>query len=104
MLYAEMVQVRQVPYMRTFNLAMLWQLPVYFCLWKLNGYAMGTSVGQERSILYWYLEIGVRLRDACGLWMYGSRRKRVAKEMNKAIERARSGGGPTFLEMKTYRY
>jgi pyruvate dehydrogenase E1 component alpha subunit len=28
----------------------------------------------------------------------------VAKEMSKAIERARSGGGPTFLEMKTYRY
>jgi pyruvate dehydrogenase E1 component alpha subunit len=28
----------------------------------------------------------------------------VAEEMNKAIERARSGGGPTFLEMKTYRY
>ena len=28
----------------------------------------------------------------------------VAKEMDKAIERARTGGGPTFLEMKTYRY
>jgi pyruvate dehydrogenase E1 component alpha subunit len=28
----------------------------------------------------------------------------VAEEMSKAIERARSGGGPTFLEMKTYRY
>ena len=29
---------------------------------------------------------------------------KVAKEMSKAIERARSGDGPTFLEMKTYRY
>ena len=28
----------------------------------------------------------------------------VAKEVDKAIERARTGGGPTFLEMKTYRY
>jgi pyruvate dehydrogenase E1 component alpha subunit len=28
----------------------------------------------------------------------------VAQEMSKAIDRARSGGGPTFLEMKTYRY
>jgi len=28
----------------------------------------------------------------------------VAKEVSKAVERARSGGGPTFLEMKTYRY
>ena len=28
----------------------------------------------------------------------------VAQEMSKAIERARKGDGPTFLEMKTYRY
>jgi len=28
----------------------------------------------------------------------------VAQEVSKAVERARSGGGPTFLEMKTYRY
>jgi len=28
----------------------------------------------------------------------------VAKELDKAILRARSGKGPSFLEMKTYRY
>jgi pyruvate dehydrogenase E1 component alpha subunit len=28
----------------------------------------------------------------------------VASEVSKAVERARSGGGPSFLEMKTYRY
>jgi len=28
----------------------------------------------------------------------------MSQEVSKAIERARSGGGPTFLEMKTYRY
>src|SRR5690625_5558329 len=28
----------------------------------------------------------------------------VAKEMHEAIERARRGDGPTFLELKTYRY
>jgi pyruvate dehydrogenase E1 component alpha subunit len=28
----------------------------------------------------------------------------VAKTMHKAIELARSGGGPSFIEMKTYRY
>src|SRR5690625_6506046 len=28
----------------------------------------------------------------------------VAKEMHEAIERARRGDGPTFLELRTYRY
>jgi len=28
----------------------------------------------------------------------------VAKELDEAISRARSGGGPTFLELRTYRY
>ena len=30
--------------------------------------------------------------------------EKVAKSVDDAINRARSGGGPTFLEMKTYRY
>ena len=29
---------------------------------------------------------------------------KVAEAMDEAIKRARKGGGPTFLEMKTYRY
>jgi pyruvate dehydrogenase E1 component alpha subunit len=29
---------------------------------------------------------------------------KVAEAMTEAIERARRGDGPTFLEMKTYRY
>src|SRR5699024_5952381 len=29
---------------------------------------------------------------------------KVAEAMHEAIERARSGGGPTLLELKTYRY
>jgi pyruvate dehydrogenase E1 component alpha subunit len=28
----------------------------------------------------------------------------VAKELDEAITRARKGGGPTFLEIRTYRY
>src|SRR5690606_39791003 len=29
---------------------------------------------------------------------------KVAEAVHEAVERARKGGGPTFLEMKTYRY
>jgi pyruvate dehydrogenase E1 component alpha subunit len=29
---------------------------------------------------------------------------KVAEAMTEAIDRARRGDGPTFLEMKTYRY
>ena len=29
---------------------------------------------------------------------------KVAEALDEAISRARKGGGPSFLEMKTYRY
>jgi pyruvate dehydrogenase E1 component alpha subunit len=46
------------------------------------------------------MEIGIRLR--CGP-VDGMNPVKVAEAMTEAIERARRDG-PTFLEMKTYRY
>ena len=80
---------------------MLWQLPVVFVC-ENNGYAMGTSVTRTSySTDIWKLGLGYEM--PCGP-VDGMDPVTVAKEMSKAIERARSGGGPTFLEMKTYRY
>ncbi len=85
----------------TFNLAMLWQLPVVF-ICENNGYAMGTSVARTaHSTEIWKLGLGYEM--PCGP-VDGMDPVTVAEEMHKAIERAREGGGPTFLEMKTYRY
>ena len=93
--------VRQGSLHETFNLAMLWQLPVVF-ICENNGYAMGTSVARTSySTDIWKLGLGYEM--PCGP-VDGMDPVKVAEEVNKAVERARSGGGPTFLEMKTYRY
>lgn len=63
---------------------------------------MGTSVARTSfSTEIWKLGLGYEM--PCGP-VDGMNPVTVAQEMSKAIERARSGGGPTFLEMKTYRY
>jgi pyruvate dehydrogenase E1 component alpha subunit len=92
---------RQGSLHETFNLAMLWNLPVVF-ICENNGYAMGTSV--ERTANHteiWKLGLGYEMPCAP---VDAMNPVTVAKAMDEAIERARSGGGPTFLEMKTYRY
>lgn len=93
--------VRQGALHEAFNLAMLWQLPVVF-ICENNGYAMGTSVERTSySTDIWKLGLGYEM--PCGP-VDGMDPVAVAKEVSKAVERARSGGGPTFLEAKTYRY
>lgn len=93
--------VRQGSLHEAFNLAMLWQLPVVFVC-ENNGYAMGTSVARTaHSTDIWKLGLGYEM--PCGP-VDGMNPVKVAEAMDEAIERARSGGGPTFLEMKTYRY
>jgi len=92
---------RQGSLHEAFNLAMLWNLPVVFCV-ENNGYAMGTSV--ERTANHteiWKLGLGYEM--PCGP-VDAMDPEKVAEAMHEAIERARSGGGPTFLELKTYRY
>ncbi len=93
--------VRQGSFHESLNLAMLWQLPVVF-ICENNGYAMGTSVERTSySTEIWKLGLGYEMPCAP---VDGMNPVTVAKAMDEAIERARTGGGPTFLEMKTYRY
>jgi pyruvate dehydrogenase E1 component alpha subunit len=92
---------RQGSLHETFNLAMLWNLPVVFCV-ENNGYAMGTSVARTANHPdIWKLGLGYEM--PCGP-VDAMDPEKVAEAMSEAIERARSGGGPTFLELKTYRY
>lgn len=93
--------VRQGSLHETLNLAMLWKLPVVFIV-ENNGYAMGTSV--ERTANHseiWKLGLGYEM--PCGP-VDGMSPVKVAEAVDEAIQRARRGDGPTFLEMKTYRY
>src|ERR1700760_3905409 len=85
----------------TFNMAMLWKLPVVF-ICENNHYAMGTSVERTSKVLDIY-----RLADAYdmpGDSVDGMNCEEVHKGIERAVRRAREGGGPTFLEIKTYRY
>ena len=93
--------VRQGSLHETLNLATLWQLPVIFGV-ENNGYAMGTSVERTASHTeIWKLGLGY---DMPCEPVDGMDPEAVAKTLYKAIKRARSGGGPSFLELKTYRY
>lgn len=93
--------VRQGSFHESMNLAMLWQLPVVF-ICENNGYAMGTSVARTSKFTeIWKLGLGYEM--PCGP-VDGMDPETVAQEVSKALERARKGDGPTFLEMKTYRY
>ena len=93
--------VRQGSLHETLNLATLWQLPVVFVV-ENNGYAMGTSVARTASHQeIWKLGLGYEM--PCEP-VDGMDPGAVAKAIDKAIQHARSGKGPSFLEMKTYRY
>ena len=93
--------VRQGVLHETFNMAMNWNLPVIF-ICENNGYAMGTSV--ERTANHteiWKLGLGFEMPCAP---VNGMKPEDVSEALDVAVERARSGNGPTFLEIKTYRY
>src|SRR6478609_9562957 len=85
----------------TFNMAMLWKLPVIF-ICENNNYAMGTSVARTSNVVDIY-----KLADAYdmpGDSVDGMSAEAVHDAIARAVKRAREKGGPTLLEMKTYRY
>ena len=93
--------VRQGVLHETFNMAMNWKLPVVFVC-ENNGYAMGTSVDRTANHTeIWKLGLGYEMPCAP---VDGMKPETVAYAMDTAVKRARKGEGPTFLEIKTYRY
>jgi pyruvate dehydrogenase E1 component alpha subunit len=80
---------------------MLWKLPVVF-ICENNNYAMGTSVARTSNVLDIY-----KLADAYempGDQVDGMIPETVHEAVERAVKRAREQGGPTLLEIKTYRY
>ena len=85
----------------TFNLAMLWKLPVIF-ICENNNYAMGTSIERTSNVIDIY-----KLADAYEMpadKIDGMTPEAVHEGVARAVKRAREGDGPTLLELKTYRY
>lgn len=93
--------VRQGALNETFNMAMLWKLPVIF-ICENNGYAMGTSVKRTTNMEDIY-KLGLAYDMPCAP-VDGMSCEAVHEAIAEAADRARKGDGPTFLEIRTYRY
>lgn len=83
------------------NLAALWQLPVLFCC-ENNLYAMGTALRRAQA----QTDLAVRAASyGLPAWAVdGMDVLAVEQAARHAAEAVRSGGGPHFLELRTYRF
>ncbi len=93
--------VRQGALHETFNMAMLWKLPVVFII-ENNNYAMGTSVERTSNVTELY-KLGLAY-EMPSEPVNGMSVEAVHEATLKAVEHARAGNGPYLLEMNTYRY
>lgn len=93
--------VRQGALHETFNMAMMWKLPVIFVI-ENNHYAMGTSVDRTTNVTD-LSKIGLSY-DMPAENVNGMICEEVHLAMQRAAERARKGEGPTLLNIMTYRY
>ena len=83
------------------NLAALWDLPVLFCC-ENNGYAMGTALQREHAqtdLALRAASYGLTAWPVDGMDVLG-----VEHAARRAAGAVRAGGGPHFLELRTYRF
>jgi len=83
------------------NMASVWQLPVlYVC--ENNLYGIGTAIDRSTAVVEQYeraCAYGIASAQADGQDV-----EEVYAAAKKAVDYVRSGKGPYFLELKTYRY
>jgi pyruvate dehydrogenase E1 component alpha subunit len=83
------------------NLAALWNLPILF-LCENNLYAMGTALNRSESETDLVLKAAAFEMPA---WpVDGMDVLAVERAARRAAEGVRAGGGPCFLELRTYRF
>lgn len=89
------------PFHESLNLASIWKLPViYLC--ENNGYA-GCSPQTRMSAITDIADRGAAY-GIPGVIVDGQDVLAVFETVSAAVERARTGRGPTLVEAKTYRY
>jgi pyruvate dehydrogenase E1 component alpha subunit len=85
----------------SFNMAQLWKLPAIYII-ENNQYAMGTSIERSSATTELYqrgASFGIPGEQVDGMDVLA-----VRDATARAVQRAREGGGPYILEVKTYRY
>jgi pyruvate dehydrogenase E1 component alpha subunit len=83
------------------NLAALWHLPVLFCC-ENNLYAMGTALSRSESETN--LAVKASGYEMPAWSVDGMDVEAVEDAAQHAVTAIRGGGGPHFLELRTYRY
>jgi pyruvate dehydrogenase E1 component alpha subunit len=83
------------------NLASVWKLPVIFVC-QNNGYAEHTVFAKGTSVAR--ISDRAKAYSMPGLHVDGNDPVAVYNAAKEAIDRARSGGGPTLIEAKTFRF
>ena len=89
------------PFHESLNLAAVWKLGVIF-LCENNRYASTTS--QEQTTAVANIAQRASAYNMPGIIVDGQDVLAVYNSVSAAVERARSGAGPTLVEAKTYRY
>lgn len=89
------------PFHESLNLAAIWKLPVVF-LCENNGYAIHTAQMQATAVAH--IAHRASAYGIPGVVVDGQDVLAVHDTVSVAVERARTGGGPTLVEAKTYRY
>ncbi len=82
------------------NIAAVWQAPVVFLV-QNNGYAISVPLAKQTRAKH-LADKGIGY-GMPGVLIDGNDAAMVHSAMTEAIERARSGGGPTLIEALTYR-
>jgi pyruvate dehydrogenase E1 component subunit alpha len=83
------------------NMAALYQVPVVFVC-ENNGYGIGTSVARASSVDQLYKKSCAY--ETPGMKVDGMDVLAVYEVVRKAVQQAREGGGPTYIEAITYRF
>ena len=92
---------RQGALHETFNMAMVWKLPVIFII-ENNNYAMGTSVERTTNVM----DMST-MGDSYQMPSFvvdGMTIEAVHEAIEDACVHVRSGKGPVLLDIRTYRY
>ncbi len=92
---------RQGALWESWNMAMTWKVPALF-ICENNGYAMGTSVERTSNVTD-LSQLGASFRMPSES-VDGMSPEAVHEAVSRAAEHIRSGAGPYYLEIRTYRY
>jgi TPP-dependent pyruvate/acetoin dehydrogenase alpha subunit len=95
---------KQGAFSEALNVASLWKLPIVYAM-ENNGYNVVTRVEQEDANAAAGEPLAVKAKafSMPGVTVDGGDPVEVYQAVGEAVDRARSGGGPTLVESRVYR-